>query len=446
MSLNILLITVHSWRNLGDRALCEAALEQLHKNFDNCRITAAINDLASYAGADPAVPSMFAWVTHTSKGQSMRFIWSVFAGTLAATWYRISHKIWTGIAPEALRPILKAYLEADLVVSSPGGYFFSYGPGRAWIMLAFSMALALLAGKPLYLFPQSFGPLQNAWERRLGTWILCHARMVMAREPISYDFLMELGVTDALGERCRLLPDTAFTFHCNPAEKEADLKQALTWLHDHGINPDSGELDSKRPLLGMTIMDWALQEVSFDRQEAYEFALEATARHFVQTRKGHIILLPQTSGPTRFDDDRPATMRLAGRLADLGNACIAVETPLPPGTLQAVLGKLDLFVGTRMHSNIFALNGGVPVIAIGYLHKTRGIARSLGIEEWVIDIQNVDEKILIERLECLWSQREQIRVHLAQRLPIILEEANQAGVLVAKDFRLARGQDHPSSR
>ena len=49
-----------------------------------------------------------------------------------------------------------------------------------------------------------------------------------------------------------------------------------------------------------------------------------------------------------------------------------------------------------MHSNIFALSETVPVIAIGYLHKTRGIASMLGMDRWVLDIQTITRGITCE--------------------------------------------------
>ena len=64
---------------------------------------------------------------------------------------------------------------------------------------------------------------------------------------------------------------------------------------------------------------------------------------------------------------------------------------------------MDVFLGTRMHSNIFALSGRVPVIAIGYLHKTQGIAAQVGIEDWVIDIQDIEAAGLISKFDQLWN-------------------------------------------
>jgi colanic acid/amylovoran biosynthesis protein len=96
---------------------------------------------------------------------------------------------------------------------------------------------------------------------------------------------------------------------------------------------------------------------------------------------------------------------------------------------------MDLFLGTRLHSNIFALTEGVPVVAIGYQYKTRGVMRMLGLEPWVLDIEEVEPQELAALLERAWEDRTEIRARLAEALPVLRDMASQAGELVAADFR-----------
>jgi colanic acid/amylovoran biosynthesis protein len=112
-----------------------------------------------------------------------------------------------------------------------------------------------------------------------------------------------------------------------------------------------------------------------------------------------------------------------------------VEQPLTPSLLKSVYGRMDVFIGTRMHSNIFALSEGVPCLAIGYMHKTRGIAEMAGMSEWVLDIDDVTSGALIEKLEELWQVRQAVRQALCKILPSLAEQARQAGRLVASDFQ-----------
>jgi colanic acid/amylovoran biosynthesis protein len=95
---------------------------------------------------------------------------------------------------------------------------------------------------------------------------------------------------------------------------------------------------------------------------------------------------------------------------------------------------MDLVIGTRMHSNIFSTSRGVPVIPIGYLHKSLGIAQTVGLAEWVIDIEKADAEILTDKLGAIWNQRYEIRAYLEQTIPTVIEESQKAGQLIAQDY------------
>jgi colanic acid/amylovoran biosynthesis protein len=416
----ILLINVHSSYNAGDAALTRAAIDQLHVHYPKSTITLIMNDPRSHLGDEPALLSFLTWVNKPKKHQAIRFFWLVFM-TLIPLWtHRLfGRAIYTPRTVE-LKETIKAYIAADLVVSTPGGYLYSYGRGRALIIILYTMWLALAAGKPLYLFPQSYGPLKHNFEFSFTRYVLSRARKVMAREQLSYEYLKNLGIPVS---NCFLLPDMAFTFKGGTSD-DADL-----WIANQGIDPLSD-----RPLMGLTIIDWGAQFQGFTHQEKYETAVSALIRHFIARYQGKAILFPQCWGPSPIEDDRIPSSRVAERLNDLAGSILVVKSPLSPDLLKAVYGEMDLFIGTRMHSNIFALSQHVPVIAIGYLHKTQGIALTVGIEEWVLDIHDIESSIIIEKFDRWWLKRDQIRQQLEQTIPGVIQKALQAGELVANDY------------
>jgi colanic acid/amylovoran biosynthesis protein len=420
MGMNILILNIHSSCNAGDAALTQVAIEQLKNHFPESCITLIMNDPNSYRGREQTLLSFLAWVNLTGTHQAMRFLQVVIAGLMAViTKQLVGRSYYTPLA-KGMHQTIHAILSADIVVCTPGGYLFSYGRGRALIIMIYSMVLAILAGKPLYLFPQSIGPFKYKREKFLAHWVLNHARVVMAREPASLQYLRECRINP---ERCYLLPDMAFAF--NPASEDA----ARSWLIEQGVNPDRD-----RPFLGITVIDWKIQYPGFENQEAYEAAIASTVKYFIEHYRGKVFFFPQSYGPSLAEDDREPAQRIVQRLSVVHQSTVLVKMPLPPDMLKAIFGQMDVFIGTRMHSNIFALSMGVPVIAIGYLHKTRGIAQSIGMEDWVIEIKDINSQQLIEQLNSLWDQRAQIRTHLLRTMPGIAEQAGQAGEILAKDY------------
>jgi colanic acid/amylovoran biosynthesis protein len=423
---NILLINVHSSCNTGDDALTLVTLHQLRDNFPDCQIILAFDDPAHGLEDELVVGSLFHWVKPSGKGGKSKWRFLRLLGLLPGTllplvsWKITGKPIW-GLTPAALRPLLHAYFTTDLVVSKPGGFLYSSGKGLVFLISIYSMAFAIFTKKPFYIFPQSIGPIQQWWERSLLKWLVSKARIVMAREEISYQLLTSIAGSS---NRFQLLPDPAF------ACPEASAEAAIEWLNQHDIDVDSG-----RPLLGVTVVNWMAENPRFQYQDRYEAAIAAAARDFINQTNGMAIFFTQVWGPSYSQDDRIPSKRIITRLQDVAKDVIHIQDVTSPPLLKAIYGCMDVFLGTRMHSNIFALSQGVPVIAIGYQPKTKGILRMLNLDRWMLPIQDVDESTLPKLLSSLFEQRDAVANSISIKLPAIIEKANLPGRIVAQDFQ-----------
>ena len=250
----------------------------------------------------------------------------------------------------------------------------------------------------------------------------------MVREPASFRLLKTWDLPpDAL----ILLPDPAFSYLGAP------VSSAMNWLREHGIEPERAS-----PLLGMTVINWEAQNPEFARQNRYEEACAAAARLFIEAYGGKVILFPQVHGPSRSHDDRVPARRIGQQLSDVESSVFLIEEPVAPDLLKALYGRMNLFVGTRMHSNIFALSQRVPVVAIGYQPKTVGILQML--DRWNLDIDRVTEKRLTQMLAELWETRGAIRKHLDRVIPTLEQQTREIGARVAADFRVKEGDSEPT--
>jgi colanic acid/amylovoran biosynthesis protein len=88
---------------------------------------------------------------------------------------------------------------------------------------------------------------------------------------------------------------------------------------------------------------------------------------------------------------------------------------------------MAVFVGTRMHSNIFALSQYVPAMAISYLPKTTYIMESLELSDYVVDITIVNTSHLCKLFDLLWEHRSALKGHLEEKIPTVQQRI--AGVL-----------------
>jgi colanic acid/amylovoran biosynthesis protein len=434
--MKILVINLHSTRNAGDAVLFRTCADTLAAAFPEGRLVLAANDGESFRTRYPdleVVDSFFAWTHHPRQrrgGQRwllwLLTVWSLLLALLTALLYRLGGRYLPLPLLAVHAQTLRAYADADMVVSCPGNLLYSrsYKGGVTFLFPLFTIAYAQLLGKPLYIMPQTIGPLERAWERRLVALLLKRVRIIMVREPASLELLAAIGVERS---RCHLIPDLAFLF------RGADVGEGRRLLTDHlGI----ARTDLDGPLVGVTVLNWGAQQPGFHRQAAYEQAVAQAIGGFLRKYNGRAILFPQVCGPTAADDDRTPSRRVQALLADphsAGRVSLIAEE-WAPESLHAAYGQTDLFVGSRLHSNIFALTHHVPVVAIAYQMKTVGVMRALGLEPYVINIEAVTGDNLSAAMEAAWRERAVLRRAIAARVEALQAEALHAGQLIAADF------------
>jgi Uncharacterized conserved protein len=100
--------------------------------------------------------------------------------------------------------------------------------------------------------------------------------------------------------------------------------------------------------------------------------------------------------------------------------------------LKYVISRCDLFVGARMHANIAALSSCVPAVAISYSIKTPGLMKLCGIEDYYIEFEDLSEELLMCKIADAWENREKIRGHLKETIPLIKDRAMRNGELVKR--------------
>lgn len=421
--MNILIINVHSSTNAGDAALTLQTVTGLQTAFPHCSITLSMDDPASHSGAGRAIASIMHWLKSTGRGSRSNwqirnllvFLPASIISLIAFALFK--WRIFPLMSP-AQRETIAAFYDADIAISKPGGFLYTgSGIGLPFLLTIYTIAFALFSGKPHYMLPQSIGPVSRGWQRRLARWALNRTRITMLREPISVQEVQSLSVNPA---RYGEVADLAFAF----APAAAAIARA--WLRRHDV-----DVDAMRPLIGVTAINWGAQESTFGLQQQYEAALAGALSAFAGANGARVVFFPQVTGPTIEQDDRVAARRIA---ANMLNTCVTlIEEQAAPDVMKAAFGMMDLFVGTRMHSNIFALSGGVPVVAIGYLHKTRGIMQMFDLDDCVLDIGQMDAGALSAVLQRVWAARAPLAERIRARAEQLRQAAEHAPFLIRTD-------------
>ncbi len=120
-----------------------------------------------------------------------------------------------------------------------------------------------------------------------------------------------------------------------------------------------------------------------------------------------------------------ATWQEAAILRQLDENCAPTFTP-------ALYDGLDLMVGTAFHSIVFAIQAGVPVLAIAYAPKVRRFMAEVGLVHYTLEPDGWDQlSLLYARLV---AERESVAEHLRQTSAALTRAAREAFAAIKEEI------------
>jgi polysaccharide pyruvyl transferase WcaK-like protein len=322
--------------------------------------------------------------------------------------------IWLGWLGGVLNGGARAIAGADAVLDISGGDSFSdiYGPQR-FRSICLGKLATLEARRPLVLLPQTYGPYESAAARRLARDIVRRAAVAWARDDRSFASLAELLGDELDPARHRSGVDVAFGL---PAIAPAALPDELDrWLTERGSRPVAGvNVSGLLHAAGGGADRYGLRGT-------YEPMTAALVRRLV-AEGARVVLVPHVVGGPECD--AAACRRV---LSDLGaeahGAVLALDGDYDASGAKWLIGQLDFFAGTRMHSCIAALSSGVPAAGLAYSKKTLGVFESCGQGDAVPDLRSEADGAVVDRVAELFRERERRRTALAAARPGVVAAA-----------------------
>jgi len=301
-----------------------------------------------------------------------------------------------------------AMIHADVVVDLSGDMLTEdYGP-----LVGYSHFLPLLQaqalGRPVVICAQSVGPFRKL--APLARRIFSRAKLVTVRETLSPKLLAELNNPGIMPMHTA---DLAFMLQVAPAPRIDAILAA------ENIPPHT------RPRLGVSVSALLANKTNrhLDTTDVDKLTVFARALDQVADKMGvEILLVPHVFGPRPSGDDRQVGRRMAEQMQ---HTPLCLDGEYRPEEIKGVIASCDAFVGCRMHANIAALDSGIPVLAIGYSHKTRGILNDLELSEWVLPVNDLETEGLSTAIMKLLTETAAYRQQLSITLPEMKKRAQQ---------------------
>jgi colanic acid/amylovoran biosynthesis protein len=303
----------------------------------------------------------------------------------------------------AKNPVLSLIRNATVALSLAGGDSFSdiYG-FRRLMYVSLPQLLVLAMGRPLVLLPQTLGPFKAGWAKWLGRFIMKRARLVYSRDQASLDMARELLGADA--DHVRLSLDMAFALTPSPP-----------------LDMPEWESRKDRPLVGLNVsgllyMGGYNRSNMFGIHVDYPKMIRNLVRWFIETAETDVVLMAHVTGKREGDEN--ACDSLYEDLKDeCGGRLHLADSAVNHREIKYLIGKCDFFLGSRMHACIAALSQEVPAVGLAYSRKFAGVFETVGVEDLVVDLRDLNEGEVLERVESLFHRRKQFAGLLRQTIP-----------------------------
>lgn len=155
-------------------------------------------------------------------------------------------------------------------------------------------------------------------------------------------------------------------------------------------------------------------------------SLAAAADHAVEEYDATVAFVPMYDLP--HEDDTRVGELVRERMRNPART-ITVRHDGPPAEHMAIISRLDMMVGIRLHSTILAAASGVPPLTVYYTSKGLGFFEQLGLPELALPVDSVAEAggqdRLVAKMDAVWSDRDAIRLKIAERIAARREELRE---------------------
>ncbi len=277
--------------------------------------------------------------------------------------------------PKELFSLIKKIHQEDLIIDITGGDSFSdiYGLKRfyTWSILKWWINCSRVR---LILAPQTYGPYQNFFARRLANYIIKKADVVIARDSLSYEYAYTSN-SDTI-----LATDVAFTL---PYE-------------EHLYTMDTDKVNIGINISGLLYNGGYNGKNQFNLSLDYSSFTDDLILYLNRNESFHIHLIPHViCNDYNFVEN---DLKICHRIKEKFPKCEISPSFQTPMEAKSYISQMDIFIGARMHATIAAISCGVPTIPIAYSLKFNGLFNELNYN-YFIDARNLSNDAALEYIK-----------------------------------------------
>jgi polysaccharide pyruvyl transferase CsaB len=309
---------------------------------------------------------------------------------------------------------IKAIRQCDCFISGGGSLIQDVTSKKSLVYYLSLIAIARWFGKKVVVYANGIGPLNWAFGRALTRRVLLGVDVLSVRDQDSMTLLQKIGIT---AKPIILAADPVFSL------SKSDSEPAEKMLESRGIDPG-------KPIVCFNVRPWRWSE-------KINKVLAEVADFIAREMKAQVLLIALN----------PEDVQVTHELSELIQSGTAVITGrYRPEEVMSVISHVDLLVGIRLHSLIFAAQAGVPFLGISYDPKVKSLLKMFDMPV-IEDIKALELNDLLIQLSHLWHDREILSQNISKRTEELAKKVqvlnqNVADILKPLCKQDARGVKH----
>lgn len=418
--------------NKGDAGIIIATTQLIKDAFEN----AEVNFMSTYSEHDEqyktehtiinnysqnTYPNVFGEpVKAQSLGEFSRLL-SFMSGLFKALLVLISsnsHFLRIFLSKNEIEGI-KEFLNSDVVISKGGSFLYSEDhsirQSLSLIRMLYPFWLAKRYNKKIVIFSQSLGPVNGSFNKLIFRLSLKDIQHIYLRESLCLDKYNEVkNLAESVG--FSIIPDSAFYMK--------DNNEAASFVNFSNI-------DNCKMNIGLTIVDHDFKYIKCakerdEKRESYKDSIIKFIEYAYNNYNANINIFSQVRALNSHlgHSDVLISREIEKHFFQTPISVVYHDDNWTPLELREFYKRMDVFVGTRLHSVIFSLSVSTPVINIAYHGtKSQGIFANIpGIESYVVDINNINSEKIISLFEKILNDKVNIKSDISHNIEVIREK------------------------
>jgi polysaccharide pyruvyl transferase CsaB len=287
--------------------------------------------------------------------------------------------------------VISAMKKARLFINGGGSLIQDITSTRSLFYYLGTIWLARKMGLKVMVYANGIGPVSRKINKKLTQKIVNNVDVITLREETSKKELEELGI---LKPKVLVTADPALTI-----EPEDDAR-VDTILH-------SEDVDISRPLVGFSMRDWK-------GSEKYIQIIADTADYIAERYNVAPVFIPM---------HYPRDIEIIEKIIPLmKNRAFIIKNKYTASEIIGIINRMELLIGMRLHSLIYAAVTGIPVIGLAYEPKIEGFLKyTQQVSAGHINDLQLDK--LISIVDDVWEKRGMIKNTLQVRAEELKEKA-----------------------